>query len=462
MPLAPLCLLNHFRLLCLALICTLLSCQTFGQTYKPATQKAEILDDLDQRTRQSSQAAMSALPATYRVDYLKIYKERYDGIKQKIDNKEVCADPAAKQYLDQLTQTIIDGNSILAQKVILPFFSRSGVPNASYFGEGLILMNMGLFMQLENESQAAFVIAHELAHLYLRHNENHIEEYVTTVNSPEVQAKLRDIRKNEYRKRSGLEELLKGLTFDTRRHGRYHESQADSLAVVLMKNAGFDNRESLTTLAILDTIDADSFDVPLALQNTFTSPNFPFKQKWLQKEEGLLGGHASLTRDAGLTDSLKTHPDCSERIEKLRLMIVQDSPAGDKVVNPKAFEELRKNFRYEIAEYAFAKKNYTRTLFYALPLLQQLPEDAYLVTLIGKSMNEIYNAQKEHSLSKVVDMPSPYFNPGYNLLLQFIQNLYLADIAGINYHFLNKYSGLAKTNKEYNEALSFSQKLNSQ
>lgn len=49
----------------------------------------------------------------------------------------------------------------------------------------MILLNMGLFYRLANESQAAFVICHQLAHLYLAHSERSINNYVQKIHSPE-------------------------------------------------------------------------------------------------------------------------------------------------------------------------------------------------------------------------------------------------------------------------------------
>ncbi|HXB08784.1 MAG TPA: hypothetical protein VNW04_16750 [Puia sp.] len=51
----------------------------------------------------------------------------------------------------------------------------------------------------------------------------------------------------------------------------------------------------------------------------------------------------------------------------------------------------------------------------------------------------MYTAQKGHTLGKVIDLPSPYYPENYNLLLQWVQNLYLEDLAAINYYYLIRY-----------------------
>ncbi|WP_431214561.1 hypothetical protein ACQ86N_07060 [Puia sp. P3] len=52
-------------------------------------------------------------------------------------------------------------------------------------------------------------------------------------------------------------------------------------------------------------------------------------------------------------------------------------------------------------------------------------------------MNEFFVARKGHLLSRVTDLPSPYYPRNYNVLLQWIQNLYMEDMASISYYFLS-------------------------
>jgi len=51
-------------------------------------------------------------------------------------------------------------------------------------------------------------------------------------------------------------------------------------------------------------------------------------------------------------------------------------------------------------------------------------------------MNGLYKAQKDHSLGKVAELPAPDYPKNYNSLLQFVQNLYLGDLASISFYFL--------------------------
>jgi peptidase M48-like protein len=420
------------------LIC--LSTRAQIRDFSPVPEDKQMLVNLLGQYQQHFKEGINKLPSSNRKDYTEVYTHRWENIKEKFDKQEIYTSPAAQQYLDALVAEIEKGNPILQDHPFSCYFSRSGVPNAAYIGEGIILFNMGLFDRMADESQVAFVLCHEIAHFLLRHSENGIDKYVATINSPEMQAQLRKIKGAEYRKNEQLQKLAKGLTFDSRRHSRDHESQADSMGVVLLRNTRFDLAGARTTLALLDVIDTDTLDVATCLQQLFNAPAYPFQKQWIAREEGLLGGHAHLKSEIP-DDSLKTHPDCQTRIKLLAPLLDTKSPANVLLfaVDSSRFEMLKRVFRYEVIEYAYASDNYSRGLFYTLELLQQYRTDVYLVAQTGRLMNGFYVAQKEHRLSKVTDLPAPDYPSNYNLLLQFIQNLYLENFALINYHFLRPY-----------------------
>lgn len=426
--------------------------------FTPAPEDISLLNSLSGKYEQLHKDGIKALPAKNKEDFEKIYDQRWANIKSKFEDKEIYTAPHAQQYLDAVAAEIILANPTLRQQAFRCYFSRSGIPNASYVGEGIILFNMGLFFRLENESQVAFVMAHEIAHFLLKHSDNAINRYVTAINSAEVQAELRKIKGSEYGKREQLDKLVKGLTFNSRRHSRDHESEADSMAVALIHNTKYGLTGAIATLALLDTIDTDHFNTAAALENNFNAPKYPFQKKWIKKEEGLLGGHALLKEDSNLEDSLKTHPDCQQRIQYLQPIInaYKQTTAFAIPANNKGFEELKNECRYEVIAYTYSAKNYTRSLYYTLTLLQEKPADPWLVAHTGVLFNAMFAAQKAHTLGKYIDLPGPGYAASYNLVLQFIQNLYLENLASISYHFLNRHQAQLNNYEPFKTAYSAS------
>lgn len=433
----------------------------YGQSpvFIPAPENAVLLGNLSGQAEKLYKTELAKLPSKNRKDLEEIYKSRWDYIKSVFEKKEIYTSTNAQEYLDALVDEIVKANPALQQQTFHCYFSRSGVPNASYIGEGIILFNMGLFRQLNNESEAIFVLCHEISHYFLRHAENSIQEHVNTLNAKEMQDALRKIKASEYGKREQLDKLLKGYTFDSRRHTRDHEAQADSMAMEFIRNTGFDKTSALSLLTLLDDIDKDTINVATCLQELFNAEDYPFQKKWIAKQHGLLGGHTKLEEDKALEDSLKTHPDCKKRIKLLEPVVAlyQSGSTAKNVVSKEKFDSLKHIFQYEVIEYAYQNDNYSLSLYYTLKSLQQQGEDVYLVTQVGKMLNSCYTAQKEHILGKKVGLPSPGRSDGYNLLLQFIQNLYQEDYVGISYHYLLRYQARFDTypafSKELNRSL---------
>ena len=444
--------------ICLILSCCFSSaiCQNLTYYNSPtddANKYKEWIDATDKRYK-SDVSALSGKNKKYFED---IFKSRYENIKKMYDRKELITETVANSYLQTLLHEIIKSNQALGSLETRVAFSRAWWPNASSLGEGTIIFNIGLFYKLQNESQAAFVLCHELAHLYLNHSNNAINSYVNTVYSDEFQKELKKINQSEYQKTQQLEKLTKSITFNSRQHSREHEAQADSMAVEWLKNTPFDVRESLTCLALLDSIDVEKYNIKPALNRIFNFPEYPFQAKWTQEEKSLFNTLAASTEEESQKerDSLKTHPDCSKRISLLKGKVEQyykpDSRAF--VVNEKQFKQLQHDFDYEIIDYLYRRDDVSRSLHFTLEMLVTQPNNPYLITNTGRCLNKLFTAQKNHTLNKVVDMPSPYGDKSYNALLEFIQRVRLPDLGAFSYYFLLHNQNTLMSNEDFLAAL---------
>ena len=103
----------------------------------------------------------ASLSGKNKKEIAELYKERYEMIKKKIDDREMITNEEVQQYLDRLVNELTSKNKGIVPPGVRIYFSRSNWPNASSMGEGTIIFNIGLFNRLQNEAQAAFVIAHE-------------------------------------------------------------------------------------------------------------------------------------------------------------------------------------------------------------------------------------------------------------------------------------------------------------
>ncbi|MGN6401246.1 MAG: M48 family metalloprotease [Flavisolibacter sp.] len=388
-----------------------------------------------------------------------IYKERYEQVKEKFANNEIITDEKATNYLNQLVQEILKTNPLLHSSDLRIVFSKAWWPNASSMGEGTILLNIGLFNRLQNESQAIFILCHELSHYYLNHGNNLIQRYVNTIHSKEFQKQLKSIQKSTYRQNQQAESLAKEITFTSRRHGREFEHAADSMAVELMKNTSYDLTEALNTLALLDSVDKDKYNTPLQLASHFNFTSYPFKESWL-RSDGLMFSIVTDAKTKAEDDSLKTHPDCKIRIEKLVESVQKFNKPNSKkfIISEEAFTKLKQQFDFEILAYCFEANNVSKCLYYALEMASFFPDNLYLNTLIGKCLNTLYSYQKNHELAKIVDMPGPSQPAEYNTLLKMIQNLRLHDIAALSYYYLLQFQAGSNQDSDFISVLNTSKR----
>lgn len=433
---------------------------SFSQTslsYTPFKANATLEKDLLAGISHRYQQDVAALSGEHRKYLADIYKERYELVTKWVTKGEVLSDQGAQDYLQALVQEVLRGNPRLKAEGLRVAFSRSFYANASSMGEGTILFNIGLFHRLENEAQAAFVLCHELAHYFLDHSNQNIHQYVATVYSADFQKRLKDIKRSDYGQNSQLEALGRNLLFKSRRHSRQFEQAADSMAVELLRNTRFDVREALACLAILDSADKDKHKGTLHLEQQFNSPSFAFKKSWLESDDLVFGSRkdAKTTADE---DSLKTHPDCSQRIAVLKDRVAQYTTAGMRpfVVDEARFKQLKTAFDFEIVEYCFQSKSVSRSLFYTLQALAAYPNDPYLVVMVGKCLNELYTGQKRHELGKITDLPNPHYSEEYNALLHLVQNLRLQEIAALSFHFLKEREAALANDPEFQKTFTVS------
>ena len=420
-------------------------------TYLPVKDDSVKLAAVKNEIRQHYLKDSAAQIGANKKQLVNIYRERFDNLKEMFTEKELMANAEADNYLNALANEIIKYNPELKSLGGRFLFSKVYWPNATSHGEGTIIFNIGLFAKLNTESEVIFTLGHEFAHLYLDHSNKGIQQYVNTVNSEEFQQELKEIKKSKYEQNKQLAKLEKGMVFKDRRHGRLHETEADSMAVVFAQRTPYSLNGGISCLGILDNIDKDTYDTEKGLPAFFNFAEYPFKKSWIKKEEAFFGGLPEKKLNSKEEDSLKTHPDCKVRIEKLKGMLekINQVPRKDFVISEERFNALKQRFGFDIIEFCFTSKRISRCLYYSLELLSKKPGNAYLVNMIGKCFNTFYENQKAHTLNQVADLPSPYVDKNYNVLLDFLQRIRINDIAAMGYYFLRSYQSSLNSDENF-------------
>lgn len=245
--------------------------------------------------------------------YKEFWDSRTDFIATSIESKNFVVEKEIFNYLDGIISELVNNNPAHIKEKPLLLIDRSSVVNAYAIGGNIIAVNLGLVSFAQSREEIALVIAHELSHNILKHPDNSMKERAEFLTSEEYKNSLKAILDSKYERYSRLKKLMEGYTFNRSKHNRYHETDADSLAVILLKNShiGFDAKFFLR----LDSVDLQ-YKQPLKkpVNDYFTGYNLAFESWWMQKKtKGLSARNYNFRDTTNIEDSLKTHPECSVR-----------------------------------------------------------------------------------------------------------------------------------------------------
>ncbi len=388
-----------------------------------------------------------AIEGTNKKEIRKHYRSRYEDINDMFKEKEAISEKEVHDYLTNLSNEIINNNSALKSLQPRIYFARSADVNAYSCGEGSMFFNMGLFYRLKNESEVAFVICHELAHYYLDHSNKRIISQVELFNDKDFKKEVKKIAKSEYSQNKKFGQLVTSLMFNNSRYSRVQETAADSVGLMFLSNTRFDLKGACSTMDVLDSSEIEKFSMETLLKKWISFPEYPFRESWLKKESAFFGGPVS-TLTAAQKDSLKTHPDCALRKNKLQSLVDRHTKVGSPfVISQQQFELLAKRAKYDLVESFFKDDYISACMYFGFQLLEENPTDPWLIGTMAECFNQLYMHQKDHTLGKVAALPNPSGLKEYNVLLEFIQRARLDDFATIAHHFLEKNKGLAKNER---------------
>jgi len=403
--------------------------------YQPLSTKPPARVALLAKLEKRYTADLERLPKANRKDLESIYTERYTDLTGSVEAGLFLFGDEFNAYYQTILDEIFRANPGIPAKDIRLLISRDPSPNALCLGEGTLLLNVGLVRRLENEGQIAFVLCHELAHYTLNHVNNAIQRYVENRNAKKTQQEIRDIARSAYGRNEKALRLLQGMVFSDRRHSRLFESQADSLALIYLRNTAYDEREALRCLALLDEADQEKYPQTPNLRKAFDTPEYPFKDAWLKTESTLYGG-VNQSENTWNADSLKTHPDCKKRIELLEKQ--NFLPGKPKFIQPEIrFRAQVETCDFEIIQSNFDGGDYGACLYQTLLLLDKYPDNGYLHGMIGRCLCAIGTALQQHDLGNHVELPAGDTPLPYRSVLTFIHNLRTREVVALAVHYLN-------------------------
>ncbi|MBA3682786.1 MAG: M48 family metalloprotease [Bacteroidetes bacterium] len=353
-------------------------------------------------------------------------------------------DPVS-EYLNTILKKIIAGNAELKNTNFKLYTSYNNEVNAANYSQGVLFINLGVIYRSASEDELAFVICHEMGHNYLDHVVKGIKKRIEVYRNTGFSKELSKLSKEEYNTRAKTIALLNTYLARHLNYSREYELQADSIGLRFLKNSGYDPKAAYKQLMMLDTCDEFYFLKPIPFKKYFDFEDLKFEQRWLSNEESSDWGSNMASFE--IPDSLKTHPDAKIRGAVLLPMI---KIIGKITTAQKSeFTTTKTIALYGGLERYINENKYSLSLYNTLQLLDQNPNEPYLILNTVRCLLEVSFFKQHHYYSYVVDLPDKYFPPAYNDLLNFLSNINDKTTLTIAEHFLNSRKHLVDPNDPF-------------
>ena len=393
--------------------------------------------------------APTAVSSDYKNQYKKIVNHGADHVYNAIRYGSL-ADTLLAPYIRKVYDRIVKANKNLPPTSI--FLTRNPSENAYATLDGTLFFNVGLLAKLENESQLAFIISHELSHAYFKHTQNGLHKELASIYNKDFQKEYKKIVREEYNKNSKLEALVRNVSLNNLYHDRKDEKQADSLAYVLLSNSGYDATQAYTALQLLDKIDEPYTKENFDLQKFFTCPAFQYSFTGKPAKKQSIFNIQADTSIFQKSDTLKTHPDCAKRMRYISdLAKMKPAPAPKFQEDEARFSQIRAVSRREVLQSLFDLEYYDYSLFNSLVFLKDDPESSYFKAMVGLSLYKLKENLEDHTYSDVVSKISNNQPENFSQFLGVLHNLKVTDFKGFAGCFNEAFQIKPETN-EYNLA----------
>jgi len=340
--------------------------------------------------------------------YKEIWDERTDFITKAITNDDYVHDKDICNYIGEIITQIAQANKQMLPVKPFLLLDRSSSVNAYSIGGNIIAVNLGLISFAQSREEMALIIAHELSHNILHHAENAMRERAQWFTSEDYKKSLNAVLDSKYERLSRLNKVLENYSFGRSRHQRYHESEADSLAIVLLKrsNIAF-NARAFLRLDSADILYRQPLKAPL--KNYFAPYQVVFEDAWTQRRSKGLSTRSYNFRDTtSIEDSVKTHPDCIDRYARTKSY----STPGMKETPIPAY--LKDKVNKMLVWNLYTNMNLTPCLYRILLEKDRGNTDEWYDFMVSNIFAALYYSDKEmHRFNAIGIVPKEYISKNY-------------------------------------------------
>jgi hypothetical protein len=350
--------------------------------------------------------------------YKEIWDQRTDFITSAIADDDYVKDQDVFSYIDGIITQIVQANKQLLPARPFLLLDRSPSVNAYAIGGNVIAVNLGLISFARSREELALAIAHELSHNILDHTETAIKQRAELLTSDEYKKSLNAVLDSKYQRLTRLQKVLEGYSFNRSRHQRYHESDADSLAIILLKksNIAF-NADFFLRLDSSDILYRQPLKHPV--KDYFASYQLPFQDSWTQRRsKGLSTRNYNFKDTSAIEDSLKTHPDCEERYNRTRKFSIAGAHLTPIPANIK--DKTTKMMLWSM----YQNQTLTPCLYRVLMEKDKANTDEWYDFMLSNIFSGLYYSDKElHRFNAIGVTPKEYISKDYYDLQNMLEQM---------------------------------------
>lgn len=285
------------------------------------------------------------------------------------------------EYLENIMDIILKDYPDVRSKMRIYVYKSSSV-NAMAFDDYIIVVNTGLLAQVQNESELAFILSHEMVHIVNKHIEKQNEK-----------------QSKKERREHSTGDVLRDQFMTYHYRSREHEFEADKEGFEkYFKNSGYNIYSVDGVFDVLQynylPYDEIVFNKSFLENSTFSFPSDYF----------LLNLNPIRSREDYI-DTLSTHPNIAKRRIAIQKLVSKSNEIDGKnfIQSEELFYRIRDIARFESINKSVTVHNYGIAFFNTYIMLLKYPESEALNRLLVASLYGISKHKSNDNFSDVVD-----------------------------------------------------------
>lgn len=340
---------------------------SFDKDYTPLTSSGTLPEEFIKTARAESEEELKTIP--YGPD--RTAKEQFIisnnyFLRDLLLGGDVLINDPLTQYVNKVADQLLKDQPALRKQLHI-YVTKSPDVNAYAFDKGFIFVNLGLLAQLENESQLAFILAHEITHVVKKHSVTQYIENIRLDNST-----------------SGYERGSEDRSLAKYRFSKEQESEADMEGLKMMKQTNY----SIKALN-------GAFDVLQYSYLPFELVDFKksfFEDDYLKLPDTLyLKKVSDIRSNDDYDDSKSTHPNIRKRRGAIApdLNVDDESSRKKYLVSEADFRQTREIARMELCHLYLVERDYMNAMYASYIQLEKYPDNLYLKKVMAKAMYNV-------------------------------------------------------------------------